>query len=66
MREWTYEGLGMRVQNYFKVDARNGKWSFPCCRTGTKRFVIRNPENYGNVKNLDTVLDEVDKILTVF
>ena len=66
MRDWTYEGLGMRVQNYFKVDARKGKWSLPCCRTGTKRFVIRNPENYGNVKNLDTVLDEVDKILNVF
>ena len=66
MRKWTYEGLGMMVQNYFLIDAKKGKWSLLCCKTGTKKFVIRSPENYGNVKNLDQILDEVDRILSVF
>ena len=65
MRKWDYEGLGMMVHNSFKIDKAKGKWSLPCCITGTKKFVMRDLQSYGDVGNLDRVLDEVDSILSV-
>ena len=65
MRKWDYEGLGMMVHNSFKIDKAKGKWSLPCCITGTKKFVVRDLQSYGDVGNLDRVLDEVDSILSV-
>ena len=63
--KWTYQGLGSEVISSFQVDVDQGKWSWFCCPGETKEFVIRDRDSYGDVENLDIILDQIDKILTV-
>ena len=63
--KWTYQGFGSEVVSSFRVDVDKGKWSWFCCPGETKEYVIRDSDGYGEVENLDILLDQIDKILTV-
>ena len=63
--KWTYQGFGSEVVSSFRVDVDKGKWSWFCCPGDTKEYVIRDSDGYGDVDNLDILLDQIDKILTV-
>ena len=61
---WENEGAGMIPVNHFKVDTEPLRYL--CCGGGEiKNFVVRDGEGYGDIENLDPLLDQIDNILAV-
>ena len=62
--KWQFAGLGQVPFNHFEIDKNQGR-CIGCGCGDVKPFVRREREGYGNITNLDPLLDEVDIILTV-
>ena len=53
MSKWNYRGLGMMVQESFKIDKNKGKWKlFPCFRGQKKKFVTGQMDGYVDLCDL--------------
>ena len=61
---FKYVGFGQTPFHHFKVDKNEGKCLGPGCG-GEVAFVDRDRGAYGNIVNLDPLLDQVDAICSV-
>ena len=56
------------IKTSIEIDMDKGKWTLPCFRS-LKKYVIRDQrfikEKYKEFNNLETLFDDVDKILSV-
>ena len=58
--------ISTKTKNCFlpQIDEEVGKWSLPCVKVEDP-FIIRDKTAYGDIENLEPLLDELDFILAV-